>query len=388
MLDSSTIRTKKLYYEDPYATQFTARVISSRAGDVVLDETLFFPEEGGQSANTGVLSGVRVVDVKIQDGEIHHMLEDSGASFAKGQEIAGEIDWERRFSNMQQHSGEHLFSGLVHSAYGFDNVGFHLSDNEVTLDFNGVIDADGIRDIERRVNAVICRNIPSEIRFLSGDEARNTEYRSKIDLDDEIRVVTFPGVDSCACCAPHVARTGEIGCLKVVGLQNYKGGVRVSILCGSRAMEVFYHDRDILEKTANYLSNSTDEVFHLVVKAKTELAETKAALAQVTKQMMQIRIDAIPPGDGDVCLFEEALDPAAMRGAVNALTAKKSGMCGMFVGNDKDGYRYVIGTRTGDARKLNAVLRERFGARGGGKAEMVQGSVAAAASEIDSFFVK
>ena len=388
MLDSSKIRTRKLYYEDAYKTEFTAKVVSANAGDIVLDRTAFFPEEGGQSADIGVLGGFRVADVKIKDGEIHHLLEDRNASFEAGTEISGRIDWQHRFSNMQQHSGEHIFSGLVHSTYGFDNVGFHLSDNEVTLDFNGVIGPDGIRDIERRANEIIFRNIPSEIRFLSGEEAKTAEYRSKIDLDDEIRVVTYPGVDACACCAPHVALTGEIGCLKVVGLQNYKGGIRVSILCGMRAMEVFFHDRDILEKTANYLSNSTDEVYHLVVKARTELAETKAALAEAAKKLVQVRIDQIPAGDGNAVLFEESLDAGAMRSAVNSLVQKKNGFCGVFAGSDADGYRYVIGKQGGDARTINNELREKFGARGGGKPEMVQGSVTASRADIETLFGK
>jgi alanyl-tRNA synthetase len=388
MLDSSKIRTRKLYYEDAYKTEFEAKVVSANAGDIVLDRTAFFPEEGGQSADTGVLGGFRVADVKIKDGEIHHLLEDRNATLEVGTEIFGRIDWQHRFSNMQQHSGEHIFSGLVHSTYGFDNVGFHLSDNEVTLDFNGVIGPDGIRDIERRANEIIFRNIPSEIRFLSGEEAKTAEYRSKIDLDDEIRVVTYPGVDACACCAPHVALTGEIGCLKVVGLQNYKGGIRVSILCGMRAMEVFFHDRDILEKTANYLSNSTDEVYHLVVKARTELAETKAALAEAAKKLVQVRIDQIPAGDGNAVLFEESLDAGAMRSAVNSLVQKKNGFCGVFAGSDADGYRYVIGKQGGDARTINNELREKFGARGGGKPEMVQGSVTASRADIETLFGK
>lgn len=388
MLDSSKIRTRKLYYEDAYKTEFTAKVVSANAGDIVLDRTAFFPEEGGQSADTGVLGGFRVADVKIKDGEIHHLLEDRNASFEAGTEISGRIDWQHRFSNMQQHSGEHIFSGLVHSTYGFDNVGFHLSDNEVTLDFNGVIGPDGIRDIERRANEIIFRNIPSEIRFLSGEEAKTAEYRSKIDLDDEVRIVTYPGVDACACCAPHVALTGEIGCLKVVGLQNYKGGIRVSILCGMRAMEVFFHDRDILEKTANYLSNSTDEVYHLVVKARTELAETKAALAEAAKKLVQVRIDQIPAGDGNAMIFEESLDAGAMRSAVNSLVQKKNGFCGVFAGSDADGYRYVIGKQGGDARVINNELREKFGARGGGKPEMVQGSVMASRADIETLFGK
>ena len=243
MQDASTVRTRKLYYEDAYQTSFTARVLSIDGRDVVLDQTLFFPEEGGQSPDRGVLAGYKVLDVQIRDGEIHHILSekpDNGLEALspdaewKGSTVTGVIDWDHRFSNMQQHSGEHLFSGIVHRRFGLENVGFHCSDREVTLDYNGSLTAEQLQAVEREVNAAIVKNIPSEVRFLYGEEAKTAVYRSKLDLSGEVRVVTFAGVDACACCAPHVARTGEIGCLKVVGVQKWKSGVRVNILCGAR----------------------------------------------------------------------------------------------------------------------------------------------------------
>ena len=383
MLDSSTVVTRKLYYEDAYMKEFEATVISAEGNDIVLDATAFFPEEGGQSADRGVLAGREVLDVQIRGGYIHHYLGETveGTNFqelTEGSAVMGCIDWEHRFSNMQQHSGEHLFSGTVHAKYGYDNVGFHLSDSEVTMDFSGVIPPEGLKEIEDVVNRAIFLNIPSEIVFLEGEEAQRAEYRSKLTLTEAVRVVRFPGYDACACCAPHVARTGEIGCLKVVGAINYKGGTRVSMLCGRRAMELFRHDRDILVMTANYLTTNTDEVYESVNRLKAENTELKAKLKQAGLELMRRKVDAIPEGAGNAVLFESAdADQAVIREAVNVLMEKMGGFCAVFAGNDTEGYRFIIGKKGGDARLASSILRERFGARGGGKPVMVQGSVAA-----------
>ncbi len=392
MLDSSTVVTRKLYYEDAYLREFEAEILSVNGNDIVLDATAFFPEEGGQSPDRGVLAGHEVLDVQIIDGYIHHFLgkKATGASaeeIAEGLRVSGKIDWNHRFSNMQQHSGEHIFSGLVHTKFGYDNVGFHLSDSEVTMDFTGVITPDGLREIEEEVNRAITLNIPSQIRFLEGEEAALAEYRSKLELTEAVRVVTFPGFDACACCAPHVRMTGEIGCLKVVSAINYKGGMRVSILCGKRAMKLFYHDHDILTATANFLTTSTDEVFGSVTRLKNENTELKGRLKQAGIRIMQMKTEAVPEGDGDAIMFESGdVDQTAIREAVNSLMKKRGGYCAVFAGSDTEGYRYIIGKREGDARLAAALLKEKFGARGGGKPVMVQGSVKAAEKEIRDTF--
>ena len=289
---------------------------------------------------------------------------------------------------MQQHSGEHIFSGLVHTKFGYDNVGFHLSDSEVTMDFTGVISPDGLREIEMEVNHAIALNIPSQVRFLEGEEAALAEYRSKLELTEAVRVVTFPGFDACACCAPHVRMTGEIGCLKVVSAINYKGGMRVSILCGERAMNLFYHDHDILTGTANFLTTSSDEVLGSVTRLKNENTELKSRLKQAGIRIMQMKTEAVPEGDGDALMFESGdVDQTAIREAVNSLMKKRGGYCAVFAGSDTEGYRYIIGTRDGDARLAAALLKEKFGARGGGKPVMVQGSVKASEKEIREAFV-
>ena len=385
MLDSSTVKTGKIYYEDAYRASFSANVLSVEGKDVVLDETAFFPEEGGQSPDRGSLSGTPVADVQIKDGYIHHILAKE-PTFAEGDTVFGEIDWEHRFSNMQQHSGEHLFSGVVCGTFGYDNVGFHLSDSEVTLDFSGSLTMEEALMAEKRVNEAIEANIPSKIDFLVGADIEKAAYRSKLALAGPVRVVSFPGIDACACCAPHVKRTGEIGLLKVVSVMKWRTGVRVSILCGSRALALFDREHESLTRTARFLTTSADEVYNMTVKARKENETLRAALKKAVSEVMRLKVEAVPEGDGNVCLFEENLEGAAMREAVNALAAKRGGFSGVFSGSDDAGWNFVIGTQNGDARVMCAALRDGFGARGGGRPEMVRGSVKASQKEIANLF--
>ena len=389
MLDSNSVKTEKIYYADAYAVHFTANVISAGENDIVLDRTAFFPEEGGQSPDKGVIAGIPVVDVQIRDGYIHHILDvpEGEKMPAEGDCVSGSIDWAHRFSNMQQHSGEHIFSGLVHSEFGFDNVGFHLSDREVTMDFNGVFPEGGLSMIERKANEAIWSNVETQIAFLEGREAREAVYRSKLELTGAVRVVTIPGIDACACCAPHVRRTGEIGCLVVVGAINYKGGTRVNILCGRRAMELFAREHMLLTRTANFLTTSVDNVPESTMRLKNENTSLAAALKNASIAVMEMKAAALPAGEYDACLFEKnELTGKVMQETVNRMTEKISGYCGLFCGNDEDGYRFVVGSRAKNAQEMAKKLKEEFGARGGGRPEMVQGSVHAAESRIRELF--
>ena len=395
MQDASTVRTRKLYYEDAYQTSFTARVLSIDGRDVVLDQTLFFPEEGGQSPDRGVLAGYKVLDVQIRDGEIHHILSekpDNGLEALspdaewKGSTVTGVIDWDHRFSNMQQHSGEHLFSGIVHRRFGLENVGFHCSDREVTLDYSGMLSMEQLLSVEREANAAIIRNIPSEVSFLSGEAAKTAVYRSKLELSGEVRVVTFAGVDACACCAPHVCRTGEIGCLKVVGAQKWKRGVRVNILCGARAMELFDRDHALLTGLSRYLTTSPEEVPGLVTSMREEKAALSARIRQMETERLLERVDRTEPTNGSILFFEESLDQKPAQEAVNALVSRAGRYAGIFIGNDTDGYRYIIGSANADAREAANLLKAVFNARGGGKPVMVQGSVTATEAQLRQLF--
>lgn len=379
--------TKKLYDLDGYGTEFEAKVLTceevKKKDDVcyavILDQTLFFPEEGGQSPDQGTLGGIPVMDVQIKKDVITHTL---AAPVEVGSTVKGKIDWQHRFYNMQQHSGEHIFSGLVHSRFGYENVGFHLSDQTVTMDFNGVLSEADVADIEYAVNEAIVKNIPIEVTFPTKEELKTLEYRSKIEIEGQVRIVTIPGYDVCACCAPHVKRTGEIGLLKVLNVQSYKGGVRISILCGFRALEEFRKKAAVISELSAKLSASQEGLCEAVDKLKNTNQTMKAKLAAANEKMMQKKLSEIPAGKADVFLFEEDLDVPVMRNAVNTLVETHEGLCGIFAGSDADGYHYIVGSKSEDCREAAKVLREKFGAKGGGKPEMVQGSVTASESDI------
>ena len=381
--------TKKLYDLDAYGTEFEAKVLTceevkkkdTTGYAVTLDQTLFFPEEGGQSPDQGTINGISVLDVQIKKDVIIHTL---AAPVEVGSTVKGKIDWKHRFYNMQQHSGEHIFSGLVHSRFGYENVGFHLSDQTVTMDFNGVLSEADVAEVEYAVNEAIIKNIPIEVTFPTKEELETLDYRSKIEIEGQVRIVTIPGYDVCACCAPHVKRTGEIGMLKVLNVQSYKGGVRISILCGFRALLEFRKKAEVLSELSAKLSANQEGLGEAVDKLKNTNQAMKAKLAAANEKMMQQKLSEIPADQTDVLLFEEDLDVPVMRNAVNALVEAHSGICGIFAGSDADGYHYIIGSRSKDCRETAAALREKFGAKGGGKPEMVQGSVTASEADIRS----
>ena len=287
----SEINTVRLYDRDAYARVFEATVISCeeitkedrRLYEVVLDQTLFFPEEGGQSPDKGVINDIQVTDVQINNEIITHYLE---SAIPAGSKVMGRIDWAHRFNNMQQHSGEHVFSGIVHKKFGYDNVGFHLSDQVVTMDFNGVLTAEQGAEIEWEVNQAIAQNVEIVISYPSKDELASIKYRSKIDIEGQVRIVTVTGYDVCACCAPHVRRTGEIGGLKVMSLHNYKGGVRISILCGLRALEAFREKCSIVSDLTSFLTTGQENLVTTVQKLKASNQSLSSELSAAKQQLL------------------------------------------------------------------------------------------------------
>lgn len=387
-MEEKQIETLRLYDSNPYGQEFTARVLScekkenkgSITYEISLDQTMFFPEEGGQSADTGSLGGVRVLDVKIRKGILVHLTD---GPLEPGTEVCGAIDWSRRYSNMQNHTGEHIFSGLVHQKYGYDNVGFHLSDQVCTLDFNGVLDEDQVNEIELAANEAIYANIPIQIRYPLREELETLEYRSKIEIAGQVRLVEIPGVDLCACCAPHVNRTGEVGSLKVMSLQNYKGGVRISILCGRRALLAAREKADILRRLTQLLSSPQEKLEEAVERLKNANGKLTQELSQAKGKEMEVRLAAIPAEQDSVLLFDSGLEINIMRQAVNRLMAERKGICGVFSGDEEAGYTFLIGSSGTDCREIAKLLREQLGAKGGGSPQMIQGSLKAARAAIE-----
>lgn len=368
--------TEKLYYADSHMVTFSASVVAcEKVGEyyeAVLDRTAFFPEGGGQYADTGKIDGIDVIDVQERDHIIYHKM--TGALEA-GKSVCGEIDWKERFSKMQQHSGEHIVSGLVHAKFGYDNVGFHMGKDAITMDFNGSLTKEDLKEIERKANEIVVSNLAIQTEYPERDVLEQMEYRSKIEIEGEVRIVTIPGVDCCACCAPHVKRTGEIGLVKLLGGQNYKGGVRVSMLCGFRALTDYAEKSESVKQISVLLSAKEQDVFNETVKLKEEIAFQKNKYYELQKQMLDYKVNQIEERQSIVLLFEEELEGNAPRELVNLLLAKQTRIAAVFSGTQENGYRYVIGSKDVDVRVFAKGINEKFQGKGGGKSEMVQGTV-------------
>lgn len=379
--------TKKIFYENPHQTEFTAKVLTCAQSDdgnyiVTLDKTAFFPEEGGQNADSGTLGSAEVLDVQIKDDVIYHKLP---VSFTPGDTVIGCVDWAKRFDYMQQHSGEHLISGLVNRYYGFHNVGFHLGDEEVTLDFDGVLTLEELRKIETEANQAIALDIPVLISFPSKEELATLNYRSKIEIEGDVRIVVFPGYDVCACCAPHVDTTGQIGLVKVTNVQKHRGGVRVNILCGMRAIADYTQKQDSVSSISVQLSSKPEAVADAVARLKEENFKQKNRMIALQQQLLQLQLSIIPAEQENVVLFFEDLDTPAMRDAVNTLCEAHPGYCAVFKGSDEDGYQYILGSLHKNCKEASTELAAKFSARGGGSERMVQGSLHAEKSSIEAW---
>lgn len=376
------METVKLYDEHPYDTTFHATIQDiqyDKNTTLILDQTLFFPEEGGQCADSGTIDGYEVIDVQISKGIIKHILK-GHVELEIGNEIQGEIDWDLRFSNMQNHSGEHIFSGIVHREYGYDNVGFHLGKDVVSVDFNGPIDEVSLRRIEKEVNQVIYENRVIRAYYPSEEELASLNYRSKKEVDSPLRIVEIENCDVCACCAPHVRRSGEVGLFKVVHMMNYKGGVRIFILCGQRALDYVLELDDNMNAIYHMLSANNSSV----VKYVKQLIDTNNALKQEVFNLNKKEVQRLveEANENHRYFFIEDLDKNLQREMVNSLVQRLEGYVGVFVGSDQMGYRFILASRNNDTTKLFDVLKSR-GAKGGGNALMVQGYIKTSQDTID-----
>ena len=376
--------TEKLFYQDSHRTEFTAKVIScEEAKDgyrVVLDQTVFFPEGGGQYADTGMLGDTEVTDVHEKDDVIYHTTKEP---LEAGSEVNGKINWDERFEKMQQHTGEHIVSGIVHERFGYNNVGFHLGSDYCTMDFDGPISKEQLKEIEAAANEAVYQDLEIKILYPSKDELKDLDYRSKIEIEGQVRIVEIPGYDVCACCAPHVKTTGEIGAIKFVSMVNYKGGERITMLCGRRAMRDYEKKDSMTKEISALLCAKEYEVAEAVVRLKDEQNRMKSQLAEMQQKLLEYRVAEIAVDQKIVTVFDSTLSGNLPREMMNKLLDKGAEICAVFAGTDEEGYRYVIGSRSEDVRPLSKMLNTMFQGRGGGKPEMVQGSVKGTRTEIE-----
>ncbi len=378
-------KTIRLFDKDSYMQAFDATVLCCEQADgrfaVVLDATAFFPEEGGQSADSGKLDHANVLDVQEKDGVITHYTD---APLCVGSTVHGQLDFPARYLKMQNHSGEHIVSGLMHRKYGYSNVGFHLG-GEITMDFDGELTRAQLDEIEDEANRIIYANVAITAEYPSSEVLAATEYRSKLDLSENVRLVTIGEYDVCACCAPHVSRTGEIGMIKLLDAIRYKGGMRIHFLAGSAALAHYRKTWSDVATLSAMLSVKQSEVVEGVQRREAEIEKRSATIAALRRQLLDYKIAALEQTEGNLCIFTDDPDMLSLRLLVNAGTLKCTGICAAFSGNDADGYRYIMGAQHADLRSLAKQINAALGGKGGGSAQMIQGSCTAAESKIRAY---
>lgn len=376
--------TRKLYYEDNTCLQFTATVQECRRNganfDVVLDATAFYPEGGGQPADHGALGGTYVLNVYEENGVIYHTVT---APLYKGEHVEGDVDIARRTDHTQQHSGEHIVSGIVHTRLGYDNVGFHIGEKDVTVDFSGPISAEELENIEREANWIIWQDRPVRTFWPDRDELAELEYRSKKPIEGAVRIVDLGGADLCACCGTHVRRTGEVGAVKLTSAQSYKGGTRITMLCGERAFHDYCTKFGNEAKISHMLSAPIDETACAVERLMEENAALKNARAALENRIFALHAERVR-GRKNAVVFEDGLSGESLRRLCAALCESCTGVCAAFSGTDAQGYKYVLGG-AGDVQSLGEKMDRALCGRGGGK-DIRQGSVRGTKKEIEEFF--
>lgn len=379
------METEKLFYADPFLTEFDARVLACEAVKdgfaVVLDRTAFYPEGGGQPYDTGVLGGAEVLDVHERAGVITHKC---ASPLPVGAAVHGKIDRARRFDHMQQHSGEHIVSGMLCAAFHCDNVGFHMGESVVTIDYNAEMTWEQVLEIEQRANRYIWENHAIEITWPTREELAHIPYRSKKALEGPVRLTGFPGADLCACCGTHVMRSGEVGLVKFLSCQKFRDGVRLELLCGERALRALAASWEQNLRIGQALSVKGEKTFAAVERLRGELGETKAQLAAMEEERFR-EIAAQQAGRGDVLLIEPAMRPESVRRLCDAAAQVCGGRCAVFAGAD-GAYHYAVIHAGQDIRGLVKDMNAALHGRGGGRDGFAQGSVSCTESDIRAFF--
>ncbi|MBE6995711.1 MAG: alanyl-tRNA editing protein [Ruminococcaceae bacterium] len=380
------METEKLYYADAFARDFTATVLSceeTKGGwNVVLDRTAFYPEGGGQPSDRGTLGGAAVIDVHEKDGVIRHLCD---RPLDAGTAVTGAIDWARRFDHMQQHSGEHIISGILCADYDCDNVGFHLGADTVTIDYNTEISWEQALDAERKANECIWADTPVQITCPDPKTLAALNYRSKKELTGQVRIVSFPGADCCACCGTHVRTAGQVGLIKVLSVQKFREGVRIEILCGQRALTYLGKVYDQNRAVGQKLSVKAFDTFAAVERLAQELSDLKFRAAGLEAQVFASLAET-HAGQGDVLLVQPPMAPDSVRRLADAVAQRCGGLAAVFAGEDGT-YNYALLRADGaDIAPLVKAMNAALNGRGGGRNGFAQGSVQADRAHIEAFF--
>ena len=389
-------RTEKYFENDAFRKTAAGVILAAEAdaktggGRIALDGTVFYPEGGGQPADRGTLTladgtVLHVTDVHETNGIIWHTVDALPETAQPGAAVTGTIDWEWRFDKMQQHTGEHILSGILHQMFGAENVGFHIGSDAVRMDTSVPISAEGLREAELAANRIIWENVPVLITYPTPEELAALTYRSKKEIAGQVRIVTIPGADICACCGTHVSNTGEIGLIKIFSCVKFHDGVRLELLCGRRALAYLSEIAEQNRRVSGLLSAKPLETAAAVRRLLDAEAAQKQRAAGLEEAVFAQKAQALA-GAGNVLLFEPAMNPDSLRRLTDLVMTACGGRAAVFAGSDADGYKYAVGEQDGDLRQLVKELNAQLHGRGGGKPFFAQGSVSASRAAIEAFF--
>lgn len=372
-------KTVRLYETEGLMLEFEAEVVSCRglsgAGDgkygIVLDRTAFFPGGGGQEFDTGIIGGIPVDKVFMTEetGEICHVAE---SPIKPGTHVSCVVDAEKRIPRMECHTGEHVFSGVIYRLFGFNNVGFHMGAEYLTLDYDGVLDGEKLRKAEIEANDAVRRNVPVDVLFPDPEELSRMDYRSKKELSGIVRIVSIEGVDTCACCAPHFPRTGYVGLLTVLSFMPYKGGTRVLLLAGKAAALETLEKLDALKKAAALLSLKPKEVPGGVSNILGQLEDARRSKAALTYELCSELLSRQKNEKRYRLLVYEDVDPRT----VIRLADDRAGdaLFFMAVTGAPGKKKYIIKSEKADLKAALPFINEILRGRGGGKPGEISGS--------------
>jgi len=381
------METRKLYYEDCHLQSFTSRVIGCEQTEkgfaVTLDATAFYPEGGGQACDTGTLGNVRVLDVQEQDETVIHLCD---GPLSPGGIVEGCIDYARRFDLMQQHTGEHIVSGIIFKRFGYHNVGFHMGADMIQIDFDGPIPAQALPEIELEANRAVWADLPAHCWYPSAEKLPTISYRTKRALPWPVRIVQIGDVDTCACCGIHTARTGEVGLIKILSCVKFHQGVRLEMACGQRALNYLSQVLEQNRQVSQIFSAKMLETGAAAQRVCTQLNAEKFRAAGLERQLYDTIAKGYA-GQGNVLHFAAGLSPAGVRELAEKIASCCHGVAAVFSGEDGR-YDVCLARPGGDVKALGAAMSEALNGRGGGKAGFFQGSLMAAKEEIEAFFCK
>ncbi|MBR5473335.1 MAG: alanyl-tRNA editing protein [Clostridia bacterium] len=376
--------SEKLYEKDAYIKEFTAIVVDCLTIDngfkIVLDKTAFFPEGGGQAGDKGTLNDANVFDTQIENDVVYHF---TSQPINVGDTVECKIDFDRRFNFMQNHTGEHIVSGIAHKLFGVNNVGFHLGEELVTIDFDKELTREQLNQVEFLANQKVWQNLPVKAYYPSDEELKNTDYRSKKEIDGAVRLVKIKDTDICACCAPHVKTTGEIGLIKLLDTERMRGGIRIVLKCGMFALNDYKNKYENISQISSMLSAKQENSFEAVQKLDEKCALANQKTNELKKKIAELTIASA--NENTKYIFVDDCDIKDLQVMADKLHKTLGGIRAVFSGSDQN-YSFAICGADADLQEFFNNFKSKFAVRGGGRGGMVQGTVIASQENIKNFF--